>query len=174
MRFYADANGGATYPQAAFELGRFYMIDGKWKDATEYFTKLQKKDPHYAEAAFYAGLGYAKLGELGHALAALVPLSSDVPLIGIYNNAGAMAVQASREEKKDEERARLFAQGTSFLARAAESAPDDQMVHFNYGLCVVPVRQVCGGGRTSATGDYGRPARRAGLFSFRQIAGKDR
>ncbi|MCA1575032.1 MAG: tetratricopeptide repeat protein [Acidobacteria bacterium] len=132
LRFYADANGGAVYPQAAFELGRFYMIEGKWKEATEYFTKLQKKDPHYTEAAFYAGLGYAKLGDLGHALASLVPLSADMPLIGIYNNAGAVAVQASREEKKEAERARLLEQGTSFLARAAESAPEDQMVHFNY------------------------------------------
>ena len=136
LKFYSDANGGAVYPQAAFELGRFYMIEGKWKDATEYFTKLQKKDPHYTEAAFYAGLGYAKLGDHGHALAALVPLSSDMPLVGIYNNAGAVAVQASREEKKAEERARLLAQGTSFLARAAESAPDDQMVHFNYAFAL--------------------------------------
>lgn len=136
LRFYADANAGAVYPQAAFELGRFYMIDGKWKDATEYFTKLQKKDPHYTEAAFYAGLGYAKMGDLGHALAALVPLSTDMPLIGIYNNAGAVAVQAARQEKKEEERGRLLAQGTSFLARAAESAPDDQMVHFNYAFAL--------------------------------------
>src|ERR1051325_5296092 len=104
LRFFADANAGAVYPQAAFELGRYYMLDNKWKDATEYFTMLQKKDPHYAEAAFYAGLGYAKMGDSGRALAALVPLSSDVPLIGIYNNAGAVAVQASREEKKDEEK----------------------------------------------------------------------
>lgn len=136
MHYYAEANGGAIYPQAAFELGRYYMLEGKWKDATEYFTKLQKKDPHYAEAAFYAGLGYAKMGDLGHALAALVPLSSDVPLIGIYNNAGAVAIQASREEKKEEERTRLLAQGTSFLARAAESSPDDPMVHFNYALAL--------------------------------------
>lgn len=136
MRAYADANGGAVYPQAAFELGRFHMIEGKWKEATEYFTKLQKKDPHYAEAAFYAGLGYYKLGDLGHALAALVPLSSDMPLIGIYNNAGAVAVQAAREEKKDAERARLLEQGTSFLARAAESASEDQVVHFNYAFAL--------------------------------------
>lgn len=136
LKFYADANGGAVYTQAAFELGRYYMLDGKWKDATEYFTKLQKKDPHYAEAAFYAGLGYAKMGDFGRALAALVPLSTDVPLIGVYNNAGAVAVQASREEKKDEERARLLAQGTSFLARAAESSPDDPLVHFNYALAL--------------------------------------
>ncbi|MGI8917410.1 MAG: tetratricopeptide repeat protein [Pyrinomonadaceae bacterium] len=136
LKFYADANGGAVYPQAAFELGRFYMIQGKWKDATECFTKLQKKDPHYTEAAFYAGLGYAKLGDHGHALAALVPLSADMPLIGIYNNAGAVAVQAAREEKKDAERSRLLEQGTSFLSRAAESAPDDQMVHFNYAVAL--------------------------------------
>jgi len=136
LRIYADAMGGAVYPQAAFELGRFYMLEGKWKDATEYFTKLQKKDPHYAEAAFYAALGYSKMGDLGHALAAIVPLSSDVPLIGIYNNAGAIAVQASREEKKDDERARLLAQGTSFLARAAESSTDDPLVHFNYALAL--------------------------------------
>ena len=136
LRFYADANGGAIYTQAAFELGRYYMLDGKWKDATEYFTKLQKKDPHYAEAAFYAGLGYAKMGDFGRALAALVPLSSDVPLIGIYNNAGAVAILASREEKKDDERARLLTQGASFLARAAESSPDDPFVHFNYALAL--------------------------------------
>jgi tetratricopeptide (TPR) repeat protein len=136
LHFFADANGGAVYPQAAFELGRFYMLEGKWKDATEYFTKLQKKDPHYAEAAFYSGLGYAKMGDLGHALAALIPLSTDVPLIGIYNNAGAVAIQAAREEKRDDERERLLAQGTSFLARAAESSPDDSMVHFNYALAL--------------------------------------
>lgn len=136
LHYYADANGGAIYPQAAFELGRFYMIEGKWKDATEYFTKLQKKDPHYVEAAFYAGLGYAKLGDFGRALASLVPLASDVPLIGIYNNAGAVAVQASREEKKDEERTRLLTHGASFLARAAESSPGDPMVRFNYALAL--------------------------------------
>jgi tetratricopeptide (TPR) repeat protein len=136
LRIYGDANGGAVYPQAAFELGRFYMNDGKWKDATEYFIKLQKKDPHYAEAAFYAALGYAKMGDLGHALAAIVPLASEMPLIGIYNNAGAIAVQASREEKKEDERARLLAQGASFLARAAESSSDDPLVHFNYALAL--------------------------------------
>ncbi len=136
LHFYAEANAGAVYPQAAFELGRFYMSQGKWKDATEYFARLQKKDPHYTEAAFYAGLGYAKLGEYGRALASLVPLSSDMPLIGIYNNAGAVAVQAAREEKKEAERARLLEQGVSFLARAAESAPEDEMVHFNYAYAL--------------------------------------
>src|SRR5678816_681807 len=77
LRFYAESLGGAVYPQAAFELGRGYMELGNWKEATEYFSRLQKKEPHYAEAAFYASLGYTKLGDYGHALATVVPLSSD-------------------------------------------------------------------------------------------------
>lgn len=132
LRLFSDANGGGVYSEAAFELGRFYLLDGKWKDASEYFIKIQKKEPHYTEAAFYAGLAYAKVGDFGHALASLVPLASDMPLIGIYNNAGAVAVNAAREQKKDEERQRLLSQGVTFLERAAESSPDDSMVRFNY------------------------------------------
>ena len=136
VRFYSDASSGAVYPQASFELGRTYMTRGNWKDATEYFSKLQKKDPHYAEAAFYASLGYTKLGDYSRALATVVPLSSDLPLIGVYNNAGAIAVQAARDNKNDVERNRLLAQGISFLSRAAESAPEDPMVHFNYAYAL--------------------------------------
>lgn len=138
MRLYSDANGGAVYTQAAFELGRFYMLDGKWKEATEYFIKLQKKEPHYTEAAFYAGLCYAKVGDWGRALASLVPLASEMPLIGVYNNAGAAAVQAAREQKKDkeDERLKLLAQGTTFLQKASESSPDDSMVRFNYAYAL--------------------------------------
>jgi tetratricopeptide (TPR) repeat protein len=136
LRYYAESLGGAVYPQAAFELGRGYMELGNWKDATEYFSKLQKKEPHYAEAAFYASLGYTKLGDYGRALATVVPLSSDLPLIAVYNNAGAVAVQAARENKNDAERTRLLSQGMDFLAQAAKSAPTDHMVHFNYGYAL--------------------------------------
>jgi tetratricopeptide (TPR) repeat protein len=138
LRLYADANGGAVYSQAAFELGRFYLLDGKWKDATEYLIKLQKKEPHYTEAAFYTGLAFAKLGDWGRALASLVPLATDTPLIGVYNNAGAVAVHAAREQKKDKEpeRQRLLAQGISFLERASQSSPDDSMVRFNYAYAL--------------------------------------
>ena len=136
LRFYADALGGAVYPQAAFELGLGYMSLGNWKEATEYFSRIQKKEPHYAEAAFYASLGYAKLGDYGRALATVVPLSSDLPLIGVYNNAGAVAVQAARGSKNEAERKQLLAQGTDFLGQASTSAPTDQMVNFNYGYAL--------------------------------------
>jgi tetratricopeptide (TPR) repeat protein/TolB-like protein len=136
LRYYAESLGGAVYPQAAFELGRGYMELGNWKEATEYFSKLQKKEPHYAEAAFYASLGYTKLADYGRALATVVPLSSDLPLIAVYNNAGAVAVQAARENKNDAERTRLLNQGMDFLSQASKSAPSDQMVNFNYGYAL--------------------------------------
>src|ERR1041384_869317 len=136
LRFYAEALGGAVYPQAAFELGRGYMSLSNWKDATDYFSRIQKKEPHYAQATFYASLGYTKLGDYGRALATVVPLSSDLPLIGVYNNAGAVAAQAAREAKNDAERTRLLNQATEFLKSAAESAPNDPMVHFNYGYAL--------------------------------------
>ncbi len=151
LHYYAEAQGGAVYPQAAFELGRGYMSLGNWKDATEYFSKLQKKEPHYAEAAFYASLGYTKLGDYGRALATVVPLSSDLPLIGVYNNAGAVAVQAARENKNEAERTRLLAQGTEFLAQASRSAPNDQMVHFNYGYALFL------GGKYAEAAEHFRP-----------------
>ena len=136
LHYYADSLGGAVYPQAAFELGRGYMSLGNWKEATEYFSKIQKKEPHYAEAAFYASLGYTKLADYGRALATVVPLSGDLPLIAVFNNAGAVAVQAARENKNQTERNRLLAQGTDFLAQASKSAPSDPMVHFNYGYAL--------------------------------------
>jgi Putative Zn-dependent protease, contains TPR repeats len=136
LRFYADANAGATYPQAAFELGHFYLKQQDWKEAAEYFSKLQKKDPHYAEAAFYAGLAYWRQNDYSRALAALVPLAADMPLTGIYNNAGAISVQAARAEKKPEERTRLLNQAVTLLSRAADSSPDDPTVRFNYGYAL--------------------------------------
>jgi tetratricopeptide (TPR) repeat protein len=91
------------------------------------------------------------MGDHGRALATLVPLSSDMPLIGVYNNAGVVAVQAARENKKDDERAQLLSQGTAFLANAARSAPDDQMVHFNYAYALFL------GGKYSEAADQLRP-----------------
>src|SRR5712692_1218137 len=133
-RLYAREKGGAVYPEAAFQLGRFYLNQNQWKEAAEYFTMLQKREPHYGEAQFYAGLAYWKLGDLPHALDALVPLADEkaMPLVGVYNNAGAVSVEAARVEKKPEERKRLLLQGITLLSRAVDSSPDDTMVLFNY------------------------------------------
>jgi tetratricopeptide (TPR) repeat protein len=157
LKYYAEANAGATYPQAAFELGHLYLSQNDWKNAAEYFSKIQKyrendwkpedankaqkkKEPLYTEAAFYAGLSYWRQNDLSHALAALVPLTSEsesgMRLTSIYNNAGAISVQAAREEKKTDERATLLTQALNLLSRAAQSTPDDPMVRFNYAYAL--------------------------------------
>jgi tetratricopeptide (TPR) repeat protein len=138
MKLYADVNGGAVYSQAAFELGRFYFSQSQWKEAIEYFTMVQKREPHYGEAQFYAGLAYWKTGDLPHALSTFVPLADEkvMPLVGVYNNAGAVSVESARNEKKPEERTRLLVQGIALLARAFDSSPDDNTVLFNYAYAL--------------------------------------
>src|SRR5882762_6363859 len=133
LKLYGKDNGGAVYPEAAFELGWFYFNQSQWKEAIEYFMMLQKKEPHYNEAQFYAGLAFWKTRDIQHALATLVPLADEkvMPLVGVYNNAGAISVEAARNEKKPEERTRLLAQGITLLSRAADSSPDDTTVLFN-------------------------------------------
>jgi len=140
MRLYAKENGGAVYAQAAFELGRFYFNQSppQYREAVEYFTMLEKKEAHYGEAQFYAGLAYWKLGDVQHALSTLVPLADEkvMPLVGVYNNAGAVSVEVARDEKKPEERTRLLLQGITLLSRAVDSSPDDATVLFNYAYAL--------------------------------------
>jgi len=138
MKLYANANGGAVYSDAAFQLGRFYLGQAQWKDAAEYLMMVQKKEPHYGEAQFYAGLAYWKQDDLQHALSVLLPLADEkvMPLVGVYNNAGAVSVEAARAEKKPEESTRLLKQGLTLLSRAVDSSPDDTMVLFNYAYAL--------------------------------------
>ncbi len=140
LKIYSDEKGGAVYPEAAFELGQFYFQQQDWKQAAEYFTRLQKEDPHYTEAAFHAALAYDKLGDERAALDALMPLTpenSKTPLTSVVNNAGALSVKAARDEKDAKERTELLAQGTRFLKRAADSSSaDDSVVRFNYAYAL--------------------------------------
>jgi tetratricopeptide (TPR) repeat protein len=138
MKLYAKENGGAVYPQAAFELGRFYLAQGQLKEAAEYLTMVQKKEPHYGEAQFYAGLAYWKIGETQKAMNVLVPLADEkvMPLVAVYNNAGAVSIETARTEKKPEERTRLLLQAITLLSRAADSSPDDTTVLFNYAYAL--------------------------------------
>ena len=131
-------NGGAVYSQAAFALGEFYLSQAQLKEAAEYLTMVQKKEPHYGEAQFYAGLAYWKLGEDKKALEILVPLADEkvMPLVAVYNNAGAVSIAAAKAEKKPEEKTRLLLQAITLLSRAADSSPDDATVLFNYGYAL--------------------------------------
>jgi tetratricopeptide (TPR) repeat protein/TolB-like protein len=131
-REYAKVHPDEIYPEAEFELGNLYFTQEKWKDAAEHYAKLKKGDTHYGEAAFNAGLSRWRLNDLKGALEALVPLANDLPLTGVYNNAGAISLQAAQLEKSAEERDRLLKQATAFLERAKETEPQDATVLYNY------------------------------------------
>lgn len=136
VREYVKARPGEIYPEAEFELGNLYFHQHKWKDAAEHYAKLKKGDAHYGEAAFYAGLSRWETNDLKGALEALVPLTADVPLTGVYNNAGAISLQASLAEKSAEERARLLKQALTFLERAKQTDPQDALVLYNYAYAL--------------------------------------
>ncbi|HZH90939.1 MAG TPA: CDC27 family protein [Pyrinomonadaceae bacterium] len=136
MKEYAKTNAGASYPQAAFELGNVYYKQEDWKKAAEHFSRLQKGDPHFAESSFYAALSYWRMNDLKTALGALLPVAADMPLTGIYNNAGALSIQAALVEKSAEERDRLLKQAQTFLERAKESDPEDARVIYNYAYAL--------------------------------------
>ena len=143
MREYEKANPGSVYKEAAFELGHLYYSQSPpdYKKAAQYFSMLQLRDPHYAEAAFYAALAYWRAGELQSALDAVLPLTKSMPLTSIYNNAGALATQAALKEKDRAKRDALLKQATSFLGSAAESvddaSPDAAMVRYNYAYALM-------------------------------------
>jgi tetratricopeptide (TPR) repeat protein len=136
LRIYADANSGGVYPQAAYELGQYYLKQQNWKDAADYFSRVQRKEPRYVQSAFYAAYGYFRQGDISSALAKIVPLAADVPLTGVYNNAGALSLASVKGETDADARTRLISQAVQLLGSADRSAPDDPLVTFNYGCAL--------------------------------------
>jgi tetratricopeptide (TPR) repeat protein len=137
MKEYERTNPGSVYKQAAFELGHLHYAKNEYQKAAEYFSQIQRRDPHFAEAAFYAALSYWRAGQPQSALDALLPLTTETPLTSVYNNAGALAAQIARTEKDATKRDALLKQATNILGRAVESAPEDVMVRFNYASALM-------------------------------------
>ena len=153
IRLYTEVTPDSTFADAALELGHLYLSQRKFPDAIENFEKVvnanqqckeraknenkvaQCNDESYAEASFYIGLIQWQQGKYEPALAVLRPLADDLQLTSVYNTLGAIAVQASRAEKKnDAKAAALLTEGLDLLKKASESAPEDANVRFNYGL----------------------------------------
>lgn len=141
MTQYAEAKtenaeeSAKIYADAALELGHLYLNQKQMQNAVEYFSKVPGNDSHYAEAAFYIGLIYWQQNNYEQALAVLTPLADDLKLTSVYNTLGAIAVEASRAEKKDKTKAAArLTQGVEFLKKASDSDPDDPESNFNYSV----------------------------------------
>ena len=137
LRIFAEEKDGATYADAALELGYVYLNQKKNSDAIEYFSRVPQESPQYAESAFYTGLIQWQQNNYEQALAVLRPLAEDLKLTSVYNTIGAIAVQAALAEKKNKGKSdALLAEGLDFLKKAADSAPDESSARFNYGFAL--------------------------------------
>ncbi len=137
MRLYGEAKSGETFADAALELGHLYLNQRKFSDAIDYFSRLPQTSALYAEAAFYTGLIQWQQNNYDQALAVLRPLAEDLKLTSVYNTIGAIAVQASRADKKNQgNSAKLLNEGLELLKKAAESAPNESNARFNYATAL--------------------------------------
>ena len=153
MRLFTEATPDGIYSDAALELGHLYLGQRKSSDAIGAFeqvinanqqckekAKNENKAPRcgdegYAEASFYIGLIQWQQGNYEPALAVLRPLAEDLKLTSVYNALGAIAIQASRAEKKNAAKAAaLLNEGLELLKKAYTSAPDEKNVQFNYAV----------------------------------------
>lgn len=131
LTIYDKERAGAVYPAAAFTLAELYYNRRDWRNAADYFSRLDKETPQYIEAAFKASICYWQLNDLERALASIVPLTTKTQLTSVYNNAGAIALQAARGERDAAVRQELLARGLQLLERGAFYSTD-ATVQFNY------------------------------------------
>src|SRR5436190_5467794 len=153
MRLYTETQPDGTFADAALELGHLYLGQKKYNESVDAFERVvnahtqcrekargdnriaQCNDESFAEASFYIGVIRWEQGNYEQALAVLQPLADDLKLTSVYNMLGAIAVQASRAEKKNPARAAaLLTQGEELLKKALESAPEDRTVRFNLAI----------------------------------------
>lgn len=155
IRLFADVTPESVYLEPSLELGHLYRDQKRYPEAISAFERVvsatakcreeakaanrraQCSDERFAEASFYIGLIYWQQNNFESALATLRPLTEDLKLVSVYNSLGSIAVQASRAEKKNQAKAAaLLTEGTELLKKAAESAPNDASVQFNYALAL--------------------------------------
>jgi len=155
LRLFTEASPDGTYSEAALELGHLYLGQRKFSESVNSFERViaasqkcrekakadnkpaQCGDEGFAEASFYIGVIFWQQGNYESALATLRPLTEDLKLTTVYNALGAIAVQASRAEKKNQAKAAaLLTEGIELLKRASDSAPEDANVRFNYAVAL--------------------------------------
>lgn len=136
LRLYANEKNGEVYPQAALELGHLYLRQNNFQDAFENFSKVPKGVPQYVEAAFYAGLMQYNLKNAESAQGIFRSVADETRLTSAFNNVGAISMQLARSEKNTQEKADLIEEALRFLNQAAQSAPEDEVVKYNYGYAL--------------------------------------
>lgn len=125
-----DADAGAGhYVQAAYELGALYYRQRNFAEAAKTLSLVSRDDPHYLEAQYFYGLAAWNTGYVNEAAAAYEKLVAPLPMVEVFNNAGAL----------------LAAKGdllgaSPVLQRGVEVSPKDLDLRFNYGYTLWKAR----------------------------------
>lgn len=153
IRIFNETTPDSTFVEASLELGHLYLAQQKFNDSVDAFERVINtnracrerakqdnkiafcNDESYAEASFYIGLIQWRQKNYEQALSVLRPIAEDLQLTSVFNTLGAIAVEASRAEKKNQSRAAaLLEEGKTLLAKAAQSSPEDVSMLFNLAL----------------------------------------
>lgn len=153
VRLFNETTPDSTFVEAALELGHLYLGQQKYNDSVDAFERVINanracreraksdnkiafcNDESYAEASFYIGLIQWRQKRYEQALSVLRPIAEDLKLPAVYNTLGAIAVEASRAETKNDARsAALLKEGADLLKKAAESGNDDKAIQFNHAV----------------------------------------
>jgi tetratricopeptide (TPR) repeat protein len=107
-----------------FQLGRLHWAKKEYKQAAEWFEKVDPLYPRFREAKFFLGLSQYYLGQYAAAEQAFELVAKSVPLNEVYNNLGAAQMQRSAGTALDSFR------------KALEGDSNDPDYHFNVGYAL--------------------------------------
>ncbi len=110
------------YTRALFELGLLYYRQADFEEAVKQLKQLQKDDSNYREGLFYLGLAAYEAGQVDESTSAFRTLADQLPMLEVWNNAGA-ALTARGD----------LAAALPLLKRATANNPNDTDYRFNYG-----------------------------------------
>ncbi len=120
-----DAAGAGHYAQAIYQLGLVNYRQSNYGEAAKLFRELGKDDPNFTEALFFLGLSTYRYADFNESAAAFGKLAETVPLLEVFNNAGAALLA-----KGDNANALLL------LRRAVANSPNDSVYRFNFGYAL--------------------------------------
>jgi tetratricopeptide (TPR) repeat protein len=125
LQEYDSEAGAGHYAQALYELGLLLYHQRNFPEAAKTLSQVVKDDPYYLEAQFFYGLAAWHNGSLSEAAGAYEKLVAPLPLVEVFNNAGALLTARSDL---------LGAQPV--LQRGVELSPHDLALRFNYGYAL--------------------------------------
>lgn len=114
----------AHFGHPSFAMGRIYYNRATYKQAAEWFRKVERGNVHFSEASFFLGLSLYETNDFAGAQNAFLAVADQVPVNEVFNNLG--AAQSRRG----------IPQAVDSFRKALEGDPADPVYHFNLGYAL--------------------------------------